>query len=118
MTKLGELQLEQSRIKMKGNALLNKEDRSESETTELREATVASEKIEIEIQAAIVLEDEAKNARGTSLDPEALELRQLTDRSNLGSILSAASRSAPPKGRRPSYSNTTGSRRIKSPSTC
>ena len=90
MTKLGELQLEQSRIKMKGNALLNKEDRSESETTELREATVASEKIEIEIQAAIVLEDEAKNARGTSLDPEALELRQLTDRSNLGSILSAA----------------------------
>ena len=86
MTRLGELQLEQSRIKMKGNALLNKEDRyGIEETTELREATVASEKIEIEIQAALVLEDEAdKNARETSLDPEALELRQLTDRSNLG----------------------------------
>ena len=91
VTKLGELQLEQSRIKMKGNALLNKEDRTDEETTELREATVASEKIEIEIQAAIVLEDEAdKNARATNLDPEALELRQLTDRSNLGSILGAA----------------------------
>ena len=90
MTRLAELQLEQSRIKMKGNALLNKEDRSESETTELREATVASEKIEIEIQAALVLADEAdKNARQASPDPEALELRQLTDRSNLGSILSA-----------------------------
>ena len=42
-------------------------------------------------EPAIILEDEAdKNARETSLDPEALELRQLTDRSNLGTILGAA----------------------------
>ena len=102
VTKLGELQLQQSRAQKKINALLNKEDRSEEETTELREATDSAQKIEIEIRAALVLEDEAdKNARAVSLDPEALELRQLTDRSNLGSILGAAvEHRARPKGRK------------------
>ena len=90
VTKLGELQLKHSELREKINELLNKEDRTEEETTELREATDSAQKIEPEIRAAIVLEDEAdKNAIDTSLDPEALELRQLTERSNLGSILSA-----------------------------
>ena len=91
MTKLGELQLKQSELRERGNALLNKTDRTEGETAELREATVAAQQLEIELRAAIVLEDEAdKNAREASTDPEALELRQLTNRSNLGTILSAA----------------------------
>ena len=91
MTKLSELQLRQSEIREKINTLLNKESRTEEETTELREATDSAQKLELELRAAIVLEDEAdKNAREASTDPEALELRQLTDRSNLGSILGAA----------------------------
>ena len=90
MTKLGELQLKQSGLREKINALLNKESRTEEETAELREATDSAQKLELELRAAIVLEDEAdKNAREASLDPEALELRQLTERSNLGSILTA-----------------------------
>ena len=90
MTKLNELQLQQSELREKINALLNKESRTEEETTELREATDSAQKIEPEIRAALVLEDEAdKNAREVSLDPEALELRQLTERSNIGSILGA-----------------------------
>ena len=91
VTKLGELQLKQSELREKINALLNKESRTEEETAELREATDSAQKLELELRAAIVIEDEAdKNAREASLDPEALELRQLTDRSNLGSILGAA----------------------------
>ena len=90
MTKLSELQLRQSEIRERINALLNKESRTEEETAELREATDSAQQLELELRAAIVLEDEAnKSARGASPDPEALELRQLTDRSNLGSILSA-----------------------------
>ena len=90
MTKLSELQLKQSELREKINTLLNKTDRSEEETTELREATGAAQNLEIELRAAIVLEVEAdKNARQASPDPEALELRQLTERSNLGSILGA-----------------------------
>ena len=91
MTKLSELQLRQSEIRERINALLNKESRTEEETAELREATDSAQKLELELRAAIVLEDEAdKNAREASTDPEALELRQLADRSNLGSILGAA----------------------------
>ena len=90
MTKLGELQLKQSELREKINALLNKE-RTEEETAELREATDSAQGLELELRAAIMIEDEAdKNARAVNLDPEALELRQLTNRSNLGSILSAA----------------------------
>ena len=91
MTKLGELQFEDHALSERINELLNKADRSEEETAELREKTDSAKKIKLELRAAIVLEDEAdKNARAVNLDPEALELRQLTNRSNLGSILSAA----------------------------
>ena len=66
-------------------------DLSEEETVELREKQAESQKLEPEIRAWIAREDEAdKNAGAASPDPEALELRQLTDRSNLGSILGAA----------------------------
>ena len=91
VTKLGELQLKQSELREQINNLLHKTDRSEEETTELREATGEAQNLEPEIRAALVIEVEAdKNARQASPDPEALELRQLTERSSLGSILGAA----------------------------
>ena len=90
MTRLSELQLRHSELRERINALNIKVDLSEEETVELREKQAESQKLEPEIRAWIAREDEAdKNAGAASPDPEALELRQLTDRSNLGSILSA-----------------------------
>ena len=88
--KLLELELAKDKLDERINLLLNKPDRTDAETVELREATDSCQKLRPEIRAAKVLAAaEDDKGREVSLDPEALELRQLTERSNLGSILSA-----------------------------
>ena len=90
--KLLELELAKDKLDERINLLLNKPDRTDAETVELREATDSCQKLRPEIRATKVLaaaEDDKGGSREVSLDPEALELRQLTERSNIGSILGA-----------------------------
>ena len=99
MTRLSELQLRQSEIRERINALLNKADRTEEETTELREATDSAQKLEPEIRAALVLEDEAdKNAREASPDPELRERMELRGRVSLTRYLNVNARGGLPDG--------------------
>ena len=99
MTRLGELQLEQSELREKINALLNKEDRSEEETVVLREATDSAQGLEVELRAALVIEDEAdKLAREASPDPELRERLELRGRVSFARYLNVNARGGLPDG--------------------
>ena len=99
MTKLGELQLKQSELREKINELLNKESRTEAETTELREATDSAQQLEPEIRAALVLEDEAdKLAREASPDPELRERMEIRGRVSFTRYLNVNARGGLPDG--------------------
>ena len=99
MTKLSELQLRQSEIRERINALLSKEDRTEEETTELREATDSAQQLEPEIRAALVIEDEAdKLAREASPDPELRERMELRGRVSFARYLNVNARGGLPDG--------------------
>ena len=99
MTKLSELQLRQSEIRERINALLSKTDRTEEEATELREATDSAQKLEPEIRAALVIEDEAdKLAREASPDPELRERLELRGRVSFARYLNVNARGGLPDG--------------------
>ena len=93
MTALQRLQVRQSSIREKLNALLAVEERSDEQTEELETLTTEGMKIEPEIRAAIVAqgeEAEAKETRFTAEDAEGAELRSLSGRVQLGEYMAAA----------------------------
>lgn len=93
MTKSQKLALERSEKIQRINALLEKEDRSEAETTELDALTKRSHAIETEYRAAVTVEDaEAEAARaehggGDTKDGEGAEFRALEGRVSLRAYL-------------------------------
>ena len=102
MTKLQELQIRQSEIREKLNNLLGKDTRTEAEDTELRELTAEGQKIEPEIRAAMIAEEDAERQRreqaGETPDAEIRERIEIRSRSRLANYLSAAARGAMPSG--------------------
>ena len=90
MTTLQKLQLRQSEIREKINSLLGLETRTEEQDGELVKFTEEGQKIEPEIRAAIVASpDQEENQIVETADAETRELQQLTERANVGDILSA-----------------------------
>ena len=88
MTILQKLQVRQSEIRQAINALLGNDARTDDQQGELEKLTGEGQKLEPEIRAAIVAEPDPDETR-VSGDAETRELAQLTERANVGDILSA-----------------------------
>ena len=88
MTVLQKLQLRQSEIRENINGLLGNDARTEDETAALEKLTGEGQALEVELRAAIVAEPDPAETLVEG-DAETRELRQLTERANVGSILSA-----------------------------
>ena len=86
MTRIQRLQLSQSECRSELGALLDAETRDEdaikAKTAELRS-------LEVDLQAALAMGDEPVEEREEDEGPEGRELRQLTERADLGAIFSA-----------------------------
>ena len=90
MSPLQKLQVRQSEIREKINELLGNDKRSETEQAELETLTTEGQKIEPEIRAALIAQPDPDEAETVETgDAETRELRQLTEKANLGDILSA-----------------------------
>ena len=88
MTILQKLQLRQSEIRQAINTLLGNDARTETEQGDLEKLTGEGQKIEPEIRAALIAEPDPNETRVEG-DSETRELAQLTERANVGDILSA-----------------------------
>ena len=90
MSPLQKLQVKQSEIWEKINTLLGNDKRSEEQDGELVKLTTEGQKIEPEIRAALIAQPDPDEAETVETgDAETRELRQLTEKANLGDILSA-----------------------------
>ena len=88
MTILQGLQVKQSEVREKINALLGNESRTEDQDAELVNLTGDAQAIEPEIRAAIIASPDPQETVLEG-DAESRELAQLTAKSNVGDILSA-----------------------------
>ena len=88
MTVLQQKLVKQSEIRESINSLLGNDARTEEQDGELVKLTAEGQKIEPEIRAAIVAAPDPEVVLVAG-DAESRELAQLTERSNLGDILSA-----------------------------
>ena len=91
MTRKQKLLLEQSTKRQRLNELLDKEDRSADEQSELESLTSRMQAIEPELRAAIVAEaaDETRDRTEFGDDPEGRELRALVADASAGAIFAA-----------------------------
>ena len=96
MTKLHELQMQDSQHRETINNLLAKETRTEDEDRSLTEATAAMQKLQPELRAALAVADDAEAdaraalAAGGAVDPEVRERAEIRSRTGLGDFLAAA----------------------------
>ena len=88
MTILQKLQLRQSEIRESINTLLGNDSRSETEQGQLEKLTGEGQGLEVELRAAIVASPDPNETRVEG-DAETRELALLTERANVGDILSA-----------------------------
>ena len=88
MTILQGLQIKQSSIRESNNTLLGNDARTEAEQVELEKLTGEGQKIEPEIRAAIIASPDPAEIVLEG-DAESRELARLTERANVGDILSA-----------------------------
>ena len=88
MTILQGLQIKQSSIRESINTLLGNDARTEAEQVELEKLTGEGQKIEPEIRAAIIASPDPAEIVLEG-DAESRELARLTERANVGDILSA-----------------------------
>lgn len=88
MTPLQRLQLRQSEVRERLNALLNgHKDRTDKETSELRTLTTEAQSLEVEIRAALVAEPEPEER--PVADPSATQLEELRQSFECGAVLRA-----------------------------
>ena len=91
MTPSQKLRIEQSEIREKINAALAKDELSDEERGELDTLTKRAQEIEVELRAAIVVEDaEEKRALETTPDAEMRERLELREKATLTGYLRAA----------------------------
>ena len=88
MTILQKLQLRQSEIRQAINTLLGNDARTDDQQGELEKLTGEGQKLEPELRAALIAEPDPDETR-VSGDAETRELAQLTERANVGDILTA-----------------------------
>ena len=107
--KLSTLQIEQSEVREKLNALLCKEERSTEENAELETLTQRAQKIEPELRAALVLVNETETTgdiNGTVIDAEAREKEELRSKCSVTKYFAAMMRGALPTGPEAEYSES------------
>ncbi len=115
MTKVHKLQIRQSELRETINKLLNTPsgERGENYDTELREATAEAQKLEIELRAALVAEEDTDReareaAEAAGVDPETRERLELRSRATLGGFLLSALQGRLPGGAEAEYAAACG----------
>ena len=87
MTRLQKLQLEQSEIREKMGGLLDKEDKTAEDRTEMGQLSKRAQDLEIEVRAAIVIDEPETEVDTDTDNPEARELASLRRRSSMYDFL-------------------------------
>ena len=108
MTALQKLQLRQSEVREKLNALLGKEERSEDETAELEKLTGEGQKLEPEIRAAIVAEPDPQEVVTATGDPEIRERLEIRAKTGVADFLAAAASGREVSGAAREYADAVG----------
>ena len=101
------IQISMSEVRERINALLNKDDRTDEETNELREKTTRMQGLEVEYRAAISAEPDPPQVTITQtehVDPEVRERLELRGRASFGAYLVAALEGRLPAGAEAEYS--------------
>ena len=88
MSPLQRLQLRQSEVRERINALLGQSERSDEERNELRSLTGEAQNLEVEVRAALVAEPEPEDEPATQGDREAREREELRAAFNIGAVVS------------------------------
>ena len=108
------LQIEQSEVREKLNALFSKEERDEKENAELETLTTRAQAIEPELRAALVLVNEAEptgDVKATVIDAETREKLELRAKCSVTNFFAARMQGRLPSGAEAEYSaaeNTDG----------
>ena len=87
MTRKAQLAIEKSEKRQRANELMLKDELTTEERAELDTLTKRLQEIEVELRAAIVLEE--TNEQRTAGTPEAREYRAMLDSASLGTIFEA-----------------------------
>ena len=99
MLKSHRLQVEQSELREKINAALDRDDLTDAERAELDGFTKRAQQIETELRAALVSESHESETRAFSDDAEGREIRSLLDNLSISDYLSPATGGMPIEGR-------------------
>ena len=83
MTTLQKLQLEQSEIREKIGGVLDKEDKTAEDRTEMGQLSKRAQELEVEVRAAIVIDEPETVVDTDKDDPETRELASLRRRSSI-----------------------------------
>ena len=112
MTIRQKLEIEQSEKRQRINALLGQSELSDDERGELETLTKRMQEIEIEMRAAIVVEDDAEKRARQQFgdDPEDREKRELRSRVSLGNYIGAAQEQRGLEGPEAEYNQACGVR--------
>ena len=88
------IQISMSEVRERINALLNKDDRTDEETNELREKTTKMQGLEVEYRAALAAapDPQTTTTQTEHVDAETRERLELRGRARLGNFLQAALR--------------------------
>ena len=106
MTKLQSVQLRQSETRERINELLGIEERTDDQTTELRELTKTAQTLEVEYRAALAAEKPVEiDGNGQAVDPEVRERLELRSRATFGGYLVAALQGRIPAGAEAEYAS-------------
>lgn len=89
MTKTQEIQIRQSEVRERINALLGTDDRSEAQEAELRELTTEAQGLEVEYRAAVAAEPPPDPGTATG-DAETRERAEIRSRTGIADFLRAA----------------------------
>ena len=108
MTALQKLQVKQSEIRERLNAILGKEARTEAETQELEKLTDEGQQIEPEIRAAIIAEPDPETTTTNIADPEQRERLEIRSRTGLADFLKAAAGGTSVSGAAAEYASSLG----------
>ncbi|MCY4002499.1 MAG: phage major capsid protein [Rhodospirillales bacterium] len=93
MTRLQKLQLRQSELRTEMGAILDKEDRTDEDRSKLAELTREMRSVEVDLQAALLIEEEPETqtrSTGAGEDAEAKELDGLLQRASILPFMSEA----------------------------
>ena len=92
MTQTQKIQLRQSEVRQKLNAILGVDDRTADQTAELETLTAEAQGLEVEYRAAVVAEPPADDdgTRTPTGDPEERERMEIRDRARLARFVDAA----------------------------